>query len=308
MKQRNKRLITEVLIFLLVIVVLVLFARSCGAKAGKASGSTDFSAGISRIQALEAQDPTDVDTIIKANRRERLISMRNELGEKLESGEISVWSLFEDYVILGDSRGHCFNYIPEMDKSRNLSVIANTAVYIPDNYEDVAALNPSTIILIFGVNDMLRSDCTNTEDYKAYFIPIVQDLMAHFPDATVYINPLFPCIDAGLARHEIWQHTAEYDQAIREIAKETGMIYVNCDDIVMKDEYYLDDGLHFGNEFNEIWAKHMILTIYDTEIGLDDYSGNSGGTMDYSASTGSEPDAEPAADESGDPPDEEPAA
>ena len=240
-------------------------------------------AGVSRILALEAKDPDAVDDAIKEHRRQALIAEYEarfpavEYDPKalyearlaaLKEDPSAVWSMFEDYVIIGDSRGADFKNIPALDDSRNLAVYANTAGTFVDIYEEIEALNPSYIFVSIGFVDALSNDLEDVEDYKSYMTPLIQDLKDHFPDAKIFMNPLFHSIGEGLERFPRWNRIDEYDAAIREIAGEVGVYYVNCDDILPTEEDYIDDGIHFKNGFMNRWAIRFIETLYQVEYGV----------------------------------------
>ena len=92
-------LIAGVVFFLLILLAVRLGSRENAAPEDAAA----ISQGVSYLQSLEAQDPDTVDNVLKQQWLQHLQEMRDERMRQLESGEISVWSLFEDYVLLGDS-------------------------------------------------------------------------------------------------------------------------------------------------------------------------------------------------------------
>lgn len=61
------------------------------------------------LQEQEAHSPDDVEADSRPSVR-RSWCDADEWRAKLYSGEISVWSLFEDYAMLGDSRTSGFTY------------------------------------------------------------------------------------------------------------------------------------------------------------------------------------------------------
>ena len=251
-----------------------------------------LSAGVSRILALEAKDPNAVDDAIREHHRQAMIAEYEarfpavEYDPKavyaarlaaLEEDPSAVWSMYEDYVIIGDSRGADFKNIPELDDSRNLAVYANTANSLADVYDEIEALHPSYIFVSIGVVDALSEDLEDVADYKAYMTPLIRDLRDHFPDAKIFLNPLFPSIGEGLSRFPRWNRIGEYDEAIREIAGEEGLSYVNCDDILPTEEDYIDDGIHFQNGFMTRWAVRFMETLYGVEYGVGPYAPAEGG-------------------------------
>lgn len=99
-------LLPLVLFLLLILWIFVFPAKRAAASATDA----EVASGVQWLQEQEAHSPDDVEAELKAIRQAELDAMRDEWRAKLYSGEISVWSLFEDYAMLGDSRTSGFTY------------------------------------------------------------------------------------------------------------------------------------------------------------------------------------------------------
>ena len=269
-----KRYRTLLLIGALLLVALILLLRSCGSNAAEAeaslqtSPSPELAPGIEQIRLLEDADPAEIDEILKDYHHQELLERRDDRFSAMDEDPEKVWSMLEDYVILGDSRGAGFKFISALDESRNLATYGNTIDHISENFETIDALNPSYIILVFGTDDILLPQCADEAGFKEYFTPYLQELQERYPDALILLNPIFPCIGEGLERYEQWQYTAKYDQVLREIASETGVCYVNCDEVELTDADYKEDGIHFWNDFMNRWMRRIVTTIYDAEFGL----------------------------------------
>lgn len=85
----------------LLILLIVLLSRS-GAERKKQAAAV--SAGVEYLQSLEEKDTSAVEETLKAMRQEEIAAQREQRIQALVSGETDVWSQFEDYVLLGDSR------------------------------------------------------------------------------------------------------------------------------------------------------------------------------------------------------------
>ena len=87
-------LLPLVLFLLLILWIFVFPAKRAAASATDA----EVASGVQWLQEQEAHSPDDVEAELKAIRQAELDAMRDEWRAKLYSGEISVWSLFEDGI------------------------------------------------------------------------------------------------------------------------------------------------------------------------------------------------------------------
>lgn len=121
--------------------LIVLIAVKLGGSHGKSTEETDaqISAGVAYLQGLEQQDPDQVDQILKQQRLQKLQDMRDERLRQLESGEISVWSLFEDYVLCGDSRAEGFSFYGFLPEERVIAETGANLEHLAQHVPDIAA-------------------------------------------------------------------------------------------------------------------------------------------------------------------------
>ena len=142
MNNRRLRFIVPAAVILLIL--LILLAR-CAGTPRDAAVSGDVSAGIAYLEALDRRDPGEVDQTLKAIELQELKDKRDEKLRQMRSGEVSVWSLFHDYVIMGDSRAVGFTFLQTLDNSRILGHYGDGSDEIPTHYEALKELNPSYI-------------------------------------------------------------------------------------------------------------------------------------------------------------------
>ena len=234
--------------------------------------SAEVQAGVDYLTHLEERDPGEVEATLKEIHRQNLLDQREERLAQLESGELSVWSLFEDYVILGDSRTYGLVFMDVLDSNRIFAEYGDTIAQIEDHLEEVDKYNPSYIIIAYGLNDIVQDGWETPELYEAAYEEMLRGLHERYPDAKIYTNSIFPCVSPGLERWDKWKETKEYSAAIEEASKAAGAYYIANEEFLdsIPLEYYNDDGLHFTPEFNQMWGTNIIMTIYDSEIGLSD--------------------------------------
>lgn len=256
-----QRLIVPAVAFILIAVVVLFFVH------GNTPSSTEkVSDGVHYLKTLEEQDVQTVENILASQRQAKIQAEKDETMRKVESGEIDVWSLFTDYVLMGDSRGVGFSYYGFMPESRVIAgggwTIRDIAYYM----DQLRALNPTAIFLCFGLNDTSIGHWDTPEPYAAEYLEVVRGLQAEFPNCTVYVNSILPARDPAFATAEKWHEIPEYSAAVEKMCQENGIPFVNNDSIAEKYSYLWDeDGIHLQKEFYPMWAANMIMTMYNTE-------------------------------------------
>ena len=285
---KNNRIRTAILILVLAVAVLILLAKLAGGRQEKAAEEeTDMSAGAAYLQALEQQDPAAVDDALKQIRLQELTAERDEKLRQMQSGEISVWSLFEDYVIMGDSRAVGFTFLGVLDENRILGHYGDGSDEMPTHYEEIKNLNPSYIFLSYGLDDMLQAGCETPEAFAQVYLDRLKDLQAQVPDAKIFVSPVFPCTDPAFDSYEPrkkWRETEAYTEALEKILRGSGIYYIYCDNITDYSQYWVDDGIHFNADFYKIWSEDMIMAMYNAELGLYNSDGTIGLSEEENAS------------------------
>ena len=137
---------------------------------------------------------------LKAIRQAELDAMRDEWRAKLYSGEISVWSLFEDYAMLGDSRTSGFTYYGYLALSACSPTPARPSKKVIDHLEELVALNPSIIFLTYGINDVGIGYWPRQRIYVNEINNTLALLKEHLPNATVYVCSIIPALEPAFKR------------------------------------------------------------------------------------------------------------
>lgn len=230
--------------------------------------------GVQYIKQLEGQNPDTVDQRLKYLRQQEILQMCEERLAQLESGELSVWTLFDDYVLLGDSRAVGFYFYEFLPESRVLAEGGATIRHLKEHIPDIVKLNPANIFLCYGLNDVGIGIWPTPEDYTAEFSETVAEIHRQLPEAKIFISSILPARDPAFAQSSAWYDIPEYSAAVAEMCGETSYCYyVDNDEIA---EEYADlweiDGIHVMAPFYSHWATNLIMSLYSSELedsGLD---------------------------------------
>ncbi len=249
---------------LLVAAALLLSLVGCSRSQTPDADADALQAGLEFLAAQETKDPGTVDAVLKARREEALAKEREETLQKLYSGEIDVWSLFEDYVVLGDSRAVGFYYYDYLEESRTLADGGETIRNVALRMDSIKALNPSYIFLCFGLNDVSIGYWDTPAEYAAEFLEVVQDLNTQLPEATVVVSSILPAKDPAFERSSKWREIPEYSAAVEQMCQENGIIFVNNDQTAAEHmDLWDSDGIHLGKTFYPYWGANLIAAVLE---------------------------------------------
>ncbi len=256
---------TGICILLLIILLVYPFKGRTPAAPDQSAAITQ---GVAYLQSLENQDPNTVDEILKQQRQDQLQAMRDQRLQQLESGEISVWSLFEDYVLLGDSRAVGFSYYGFMPESRVIAEGGATILHLEEHIPDIVALNPSNIFLCYGLNDVSIGIWPTPEEYSAQYRDIITEIENQLPEANIFISSILPARDPAFQQSAAWYNIPEYSQAVCDMCDTLPRCYYVDNDAIAQE--YADlwdiDGIHVQEDFYPHWATNFILEVYSASL------------------------------------------
>lgn len=226
----------------------------------------ELEAGRAYLEQMAEKDPAKVDEVLKQRRAERLAKEREALLKKLYDGEVDVWSMFEDFVLLGDSRAVGFYYYDFLDKSRVLADGGNTIRNVADHMDEIVALNPSYIYLCYGLNDVSIGFWPTKEQYAKEMLQVVQDLKKKVPNAMVVISSILPARDPAFERASKWREIPDYSAAVEQMCKENGIVFVNNDKISAEHaDLWGPDGIHLQIPFYNYWGSNLIIATLEAQ-------------------------------------------
>lgn len=266
-KQYRNIVIGAAVLLILIILLAVRLGRRDGTPE-TLEAPADTAQGVVYLQSLEAGDPDRVDTILKTQHLQKLEALREERLRQLDSGEISVWSLFEDYVLLGDSRAVGFYFYDYLPESRVLADAGDKIIELEEHIPDIQQLNPSTVFLCYGINDVGIGIWPTPEDYVADYSRIIGEIQDAVPGVTVYLSSILPARDPAFDSNPDWRNIPQYNLALDKMCSEIdGCYFVNCDQLAEDyAEYYEVDGVHFQLYFYPHWAANLITEVYSSQL------------------------------------------
>lgn len=180
-----------------------------------------------------------------------------------------VWRAFGDldFCLLGDSRIVGFSFYDYLPEERVLAEYGASIPYIRTRLEDFEALAPDTVILAFGINDMLTGIWPSPEDYAAQVLSDVSRLRERVPGADYYVSSILPALPPALTENPVWEEVPAYDRALMEMCAENGLTFIDSSTLARsRTDLYAADGLHLDAAFYPLWGRVMLEAVYDAHL------------------------------------------
>lgn len=238
---------------ILIVLVCVFFLRSVLPSDNTLKGQT-------YIKKLEAESITTVKKKVMKKR----VALRKLA---IEDGKLDVYSLFEDYVFLGDSRVMGYKNYNLLDSTRVMADTGANIQFVDQHLDEIKNLQPSTVILSYGVNDMGLDLNSSEGGYGALYEKEVNKILEVDPDAKIYICSIIPCTPATLESSPRWGNTTKYNAQLKKICKKNKWTYIDCTSLADggNADIYQDDGIHFLSPFYQVWANTITSAILENE-------------------------------------------
>lgn len=250
----RKRLLLEIIAVVAGVSLIISLIVS-----DKKISSDDLKKGIDYIKTLEKTDISETEQKIKEIKR-------TERKAALESGEQDVWKYFNDSVILGDSRAVGFEYHGFVPENRVFAEGGATIRNISDYVDEVKKINPSSIILCFGLNDISIGYWDTSEEYIEELDEMLALLHKKLPDATVFVNSTIPAIDPAFKQSEKWRDIPDWNKDVKTHCEEEKIPYIDVSDVMEEHKDLYDiDGIHVKKEFYPYWAIAIITEVTENE-------------------------------------------
>lgn len=251
-RRKRKRLNRKLLIFPLMVALAFVTVMI-----QNRSKTTATDIGQEYLALQESRDISELNAQLTAK-------TEAEVWKRINSGQASVFDLFQDYVILGDSRAYGFSSYGFLDSSRVLANAGNTIMNVDDYVDVVESLQPSTVYISYGINDMGLS--IGYQDGQSGYGSVLEEqvnkILAVDPGAEIVVNSVIHADPDVTKANERWGYVEDYNKEIKQVCDSRGWIYVSNDDITKKGEadIYGGDGIHFSRDFYTTWVENMMKT------------------------------------------------
>lgn len=233
--------------------------------------------GVAYLESLEQKDPYAVDQILRQRRLQELETQRVEMLRQVKAGERDPFTLFQDAVILGDSRAVGFFYYGYVDESRDLTGSGDTIFNIRDHLDTLALMNPRYIYLTYGLNDIKIGYWATLEGHISDYLDLIDRIRERVPDSVIVVSSVLPYVDpAKLAEMGIstspssselteadikrLEQIPQWNELMKAACAEHGVIFVDNSEICTGNENLWEpDGIHVKKPFYPDWGKNLVI-------------------------------------------------
>lgn len=211
--------------------------------------------GLTYLENQEAVQTADLETELASKQRERML-------EAVNSGEYSIFSLYKNSLIFGDSRVYGFGSYDFVPTFQVLADAGATIENISDYLDVVKNVQPQKIYFSYGVNDMgleIGQDL-GENGYAQVYEEQINKVLEASPNSQIIINSIIPVTPARLEQTPRWGKVDDYNRQIRELCERRGWTYIDNTEISQygNADIYNPDGVHFLPVFYPVWARNMI--------------------------------------------------
>lgn len=260
-KKKFRIPILPMAVVLVVILAVSLLGSLFGGKP-ETGGEEIVAEGIAYLESLERKDPADVTRVRQQIYQAKIDAQRDQLVRELANGTTDPFSLFKDYVLLGDSRAVGFWYRNFLDRSRVLADGGHTIRNLAQYVDTIVEKNPSQIFLCYGLNDSSIGYWDTAQEYVTEYMEVVNEIREKLPNATIVVSSILPAKDPAFQKSAKWRDIPQWSAALEAACKENGILFANCDYLAVSYPNLWDpDGIHFRKEFYPYWASCLVATM-----------------------------------------------
>jgi len=254
-------------------------ATAAAASAPENTGPSELETGRDYLRSLERRTPMEMEVLIDEARA--LFKEQQDLlaySKKRESYRESLrgdalWSSFDDYVFLGDSRVVGFTVYNLLPEDGVLAQTGDTINAITDQLDQIRSMDPKYIFISYGINDIGIGFWPTAEEYAEAFGEKLDELHAALPDAEIYVNSILPATEEAAAATPVWAGLPEYSEAVSRMCEKKDICFIDNTSLVAEHEdLYAGDGVHLQPDFYHYWGENQLLGVFDHKNGRRTFS------------------------------------
>ena len=227
----------------------------------------ETAAGVAYLEELERKDPVAVEQVRQQLYQAKIQAKRDEMIRQLSDGTIDPFSLFQNYVLMGDSRAVGFWYRDFLEKDQVIADGGHTIRNLKENIDKLVQMNPQMVFLCYGLNDSSIGYWDTAEEYVAEYMDTVSQIRQQLPDTTIVVSSILPARDPAFQLSSKWYNSPQWSAALETACKENGIAFANCDQLALDyPELWDPDGIHFREAFYPHWASYLVTALLMEDV------------------------------------------
>ncbi|WP_373599082.1 GDSL-type esterase/lipase family protein [Paraclostridium bifermentans] len=203
--------------------------------------------GIAKIKELENESITKIREDIEQNGQDNE-KVNNEQNEDIDFNKV-----FEDSVIMGDSRGEGLTEYGVLSSSSVVAYKGRTVIKAKDDISTVVGLAPSKVFMTYGMNDLELFK--NSNDFIKKYKELIVDVKKKLPATKIYVTSIIPTNQKAVNSHPEFKNVDKFNEAIKGMCKELNVEFIDVSGAMNSNDLYAPDGIHFKPDFYEGYLK-----------------------------------------------------
>lgn len=170
--------------------------------------------------------------------------------------------VFKEDLFFGDSITDSLSFYEFIDESNVVAKFGLTAKGAKDEVQNIVKINPKSIFIMFGMNDILTDEDSNqfADDY-AELIHIIKEKL---PNTKIYVQSILSVDPKVKDKKPLLtnENIDNFNQALKGMAKNEKVEYLNIRTILEENKDLLEpDGIHVKYKFYKLWLDYLIENI-----------------------------------------------
>lgn len=171
------------------------------------------------------------------------------IGEPDEAQLTQDRNILRDTAVIGDSMAQAVLEYGFLDEAHVFFERGAIIRELGGQIEAASAMLPRTVVFFTGLND---TDHETVDSYVEAYASQTAYVKSLLPDAEIFICSMTPPSDFLAAEREDLAMSVYYTEALKSWCEENEILYLDLSFLVRQDRY-LEDGIHFNYTFYEGW-------------------------------------------------------
>lgn len=197
--------------------------------------------GMKKIKELESINISSIKDKMNEDNN------NNEVENK-KNGSKDFNKVFEDSVIMGDSRGEGLTEYEILSPSSVVAYKGRTTIKAKDDISSVVDLAPSKIFMTYGMNDLELF--SNSQEFIKNYEALIKSVKAKLPNSKIYVTSIIPTNNSAINKHPKFKNVYSFNDGIKGMCKNLNVEFIDVGGSMNSDKnLYEPDGIHFKPEF-----------------------------------------------------------
>ncbi|CEN24090.1 platelet activating factor acetylhydrolase-like protein [[Clostridium] sordellii] len=202
--------------------------------------------GMKKIKELESVNISSIRDKMDEESNNNEVENKKDDNKKEEVKDFN--KVFEDSVIMGDSRGEGLTEYEILSPSSVVAYKGRTTIKAKDDISSVVDLAPSKIFMTYGMNDLeLFSD---SKEFIKNYEALIKGVKAKLPNSKIYVTSIIPTNKSAINKQPKFKNVYSFNDGIKGMCKNLNVEFIDVGDSMNSDKnLYEPDGIHFKPAF-----------------------------------------------------------